>query len=168
MSGQSQLSEEPSALATFYNGWKIYQGLLIKAITPLSSDQLSAQAAPHLRSIGQIAAHIVAARAGWFHGFLGEGSANLGALAQWDRKDASARTAVELVHGLETTWQLIQNALRRWTPDDLAVTFPTEWRGRKYMLSRQWVVWHVLEHDLHHGGELSLSLGVQGLGGIEW
>ena len=30
-------------------------------------------------------------------------------------------------------------------------------------LSRQWVIWHVIEHDLHHGGEVSLMLGTHGL-----
>ena len=25
------------------------------------------------------------------------------------------------------------------------------------------IIWHVLEYDLHHGGELSLSLGMHGL-----
>jgi uncharacterized damage-inducible protein DinB len=30
-------------------------------------------------------------------------------------------------------------------------------------VSRAWVVWHVMEHDLHHGGELSLTLGLHGL-----
>jgi uncharacterized damage-inducible protein DinB len=25
------------------------------------------------------------------------------------------------------------------------------------------VVWHVMEHDLHHGGELSLTLGMHGM-----
>jgi uncharacterized damage-inducible protein DinB len=25
------------------------------------------------------------------------------------------------------------------------------------------VVWHVLEHDLHHGGEISLTLGMHGI-----
>jgi hypothetical protein len=28
-------------------------------------------------------------------------------------------------------------------------------KGWGYELSRQWVIWHVIEHDLHHGGELS-------------
>jgi hypothetical protein len=26
------------------------------------------------------------------------------------------------------------------------------------------VVWHLIEHDLHHGGEVSLILGMHGLG----
>ena len=32
--------------------------------------------------------------------------------------------------------------------------------------SRQRVIWHVLEHEIHHGGELSLALGGYGLEGI--
>jgi uncharacterized damage-inducible protein DinB len=30
-------------------------------------------------------------------------------------------------------------------------------------LTRQWILWHVLEHDLRHGGELFLTLGIHGL-----
>jgi len=53
--------------------------------------------------------------------------------------------------------------LDRWTPEDMQQTFPHEWRGNHSELSRSWVVWNVLKHDLHHGGELSLALGLQGL-----
>ena len=28
---------------------------------------------------------------------------------------------------------------------------------------RAWVVWRVLEHDLHHSDEISLTLGILGL-----
>jgi uncharacterized damage-inducible protein DinB len=30
-------------------------------------------------------------------------------------------------------------------------------------LVRGWIVWHVIEHDLHHGGEVSFTLGMHGL-----
>jgi len=33
--------------------------------------------------------------------------------------------------------------------------------------TREWIVWHVLEHEIHHGGELSLALGGYGLQGID-
>ena len=42
-------------------------------------------------------------------------------------------------------------------------TFPDDWDGTPVQLSRAWVVWHVLEHDLHHGGEISLTLGMHGV-----
>jgi uncharacterized damage-inducible protein DinB len=35
------------------------------------------------------------------------------------------------------------------------------------MFTRQWVVWHLIEHDLHHGGEISLILGSNGLTGLD-
>ncbi len=33
-------------------------------------------------------------------------------------------------------------------------------------LTRQWIIWHVLEHEILHGGELSLALGTYGLKAI--
>ena len=35
--------------------------------------------------------------------------------------------------------------------------------GEVYQVSRSWVIYHVMEHDLHHGGEVSLILGMNGL-----
>jgi uncharacterized damage-inducible protein DinB len=69
----------------------------------------------------------------------------------------------ELAQGLDETWAFIEARLQRWTPTDYAETFPDEWEGQTNEVSRSWVVYHVLEHDLHHGGEVSLILGMNGL-----
>ena len=79
------------------------------------------------------------------------------------RRVPRARSSMELIRGLETSWQLMADALARWTYEDMQKTFTRDWRGDHYALSRSWVVWHLIEHDLHHGGELSLSLGMHGL-----
>ena len=105
-------------------------------------------------------------------------------------------TAAELVAGLGKTWQMIETALARLTHADLAQTFPPlseEERERhaehvapalqpyaKMWLdaarlsrevspprSRQWIIWGVLEHDIHHGSEISTTLGVHGLPVVE-
>jgi uncharacterized damage-inducible protein DinB len=55
------------------------------------------------------------------------------------------------------------DAIARWTEADMAQTYPIEWRGNHYELTRGWVVWHILSHDLHHGGEISLTLGIHGI-----
>ncbi|HEY6408023.1 MAG TPA: hypothetical protein VIY29_11195, partial [Ktedonobacteraceae bacterium] len=57
---------DPS-LAPFYQGCETYQGYLTNAIAPLTSEQLALCAASHLRSIGLLVAHIIAARVIWFH-----------------------------------------------------------------------------------------------------
>jgi uncharacterized damage-inducible protein DinB len=38
---------------------------------------------------------------------------------------------------------------------------------RTALPSRQWIIWHVLEHDIHHGGELSFLLGMYGVPAID-
>src|SRR5216684_5349436 len=44
----------------------------------------------------------------------------------------------------------------------------TLYRGKNYALTRQWITWHVIAHDLHHGGELTLMLGMQGIALPSW
>jgi uncharacterized damage-inducible protein DinB len=58
------MAEQQISLLPLYKGWDTYQELLIKAIEPLSLDQLSLRTAPQLRSIGDLATHIIGARAG--------------------------------------------------------------------------------------------------------
>ena len=31
----------------------------------------------------------------------------------------------------------------------------------------RWIIWHVLEHEIHHRGELSLALGLLGREGLD-
>jgi uncharacterized damage-inducible protein DinB len=158
------MAEVSSTLTTFYTSWKDYQDRLKQALAPLTAEQLALRAAPNLRSVGENAAHIIGCRAGWFTQFLREDAdADIKATESWDEPGAPARTAAELVQGLDRTWQLMADCIARWSPADMQQTFPDDWDGKHVELSRAWVVWHVLEHDLHHGGEISLTLGMHGL-----
>lgn len=157
------MAETDVMLAMMVTGWHDYQTKLSEALAPLSREQLALRAAPHLRSIEELARHIIGVRAGWFHNILGEGDDAFGAYHEWDRPDAPVRTADELVNGLAATWQGMTRALKRFTPDDLAQTVTGERKGHRFAHKRGWVVWHVLEHDLHHGGEIGYSLGMYGL-----
>jgi len=158
------MAEESFTLATFYKQWKAYQDHIKESLGPLTAEQLALRATPHLRSVGENAAHIVGCRAGWFTEFLGEdGGENVRAIAHWDEPGAPPRTAAALVQALDLTWQLMADCIARWSPADMQQTFEDDWDGEKVQLSRAWVVWHVLEHDLHHGGELSLTLGMHGI-----
>ncbi len=150
-------------LADFAVEWEHYQDLLIGALEPLTAQQLELRAAPDLRSIRLIATHIVGARARWLRRFLGEGDPDLDDVMTWDRPEQPARTADELVDGMRRTWSALHGCLERWTEADLAHTIEREYHGETAALSRRWVIWHLIEHDLHHGGEVSFSLGMHGL-----
>ena len=156
--------QTPSTLDVIYENWRGYHEKLRDCIAPLTNEQLLLQPAPGMWPLGQIVQHIISVRAGWFSGTLQENDQAMnGYMMEWGQRDSPARSGAELARGLDETWAFIQACLRRWTPDDCAKTFPDEADGQVYDVSRSWVIYHVLEHDLHHGGEVSLILGMNGL-----
>jgi uncharacterized damage-inducible protein DinB len=98
---------------------------------------------------------------------MGEGGAEFKALGQWDRPGASSRSAEELANGLETTWRGMNDAIARWTPEDWRKSWTGEESGEPELITRQWVIWHLIEHDLYHGGEISITLGAHGVAALE-
>jgi hypothetical protein len=79
--------------------------------------------------------------------------------AGWEDDEDHPRDAAELVEGLSVTWSVIEDCLRRWNAEDLAVRFTRHRPSGDRTVTRGGVVWHVLEHDVHHGGEISQILG---------
>jgi len=156
-----------STLDVIYENWRGYNGRLQNCIAPLTNEQLVLQPAPRMRPLGQIVQHIISVRAGWFSGTLQDADEGMNEYMLWGQRDSPERSATELVHGLNKTWAFIESRLQRWTPADCATTFPDEADGQIYQVSRSWVIYHVLEHDLHHGSEVSLILGMNGLQPID-
>lgn len=160
------MAEQPFPLITFYQGWETYQQSLVETVARLSSEQLALPTAPHHVSIGTLLSHMISARVVWFHQLMGEGNPNL---VHWNEDGQRVRETIELVVGFEETWHMIVTALAHWTPADLGYLFPTpafmkeDEREDLPPRTRGWIIWHVLEHELHHGGELSLALGGYGL-----
>jgi len=158
--------ESTLSLASVYKGWDHHHHLLREAVRPLSVDQLALRAAPQLRSVSELVAHVIAVRARCFFYVLQEDKAALADLTLWDRGDTPIRTALELLSGLDLTWQVIQAGLARWHPADLEDMLRVEREGIVSTHTRQWGIWRMLEHDLHHAGELSLTLGMYGVIGL--
>jgi uncharacterized damage-inducible protein DinB len=166
-------------LEPFVEGWAGYQRLLLDAIRPLTVEQLSSRTAPFQWTAWQLAAHMAGSRAYWFHEVLGEGDEDVGHMfavesttvpdlpledAGWEDDENHPRTADELTDGFERTWTMIDECLHRWTLEDLEAEFSrTRRNGEVQTFTRAWVVWHLIEHDLHHGGEISQILGTNGL-----
>ena len=86
------MQQDRGTLTPFYAGWERYNGLLTEAIAPLSPDQLALRADASLRPVWFLAAHIVGARVGWFHGVMGEGGPAIATFGPWDEDDAPRTT----------------------------------------------------------------------------
>jgi hypothetical protein len=123
-------------------------------------------------------------------------SLDLWALGVCEADVDPCHSAAELVAGLEKTWQMIEETLARLTPAALLEVVPPlddaervrhaklvepalqpyaqMWveaaRQAKVVrpaVSLQSIIWGVLEHDIHHGSEISTTLGVHGLPVVE-
>lgn len=163
-------------LAAFYDGWKTYNAGVVEVLRGLTEEQVALRIAPHQWAIWQLASHIAGTRASWFE-LLREVSPELRDHfrvqsttvpdmpledALWEDDENHPRSSVELVDALTRTWDMVEECLERWTSADLKAVFELR-RERTERIPREWVLYHLLEHDLHHGGEISQILGSNGL-----
>lgn len=167
------------SLMSIFDGWDGYQASIVHAVVPLSPQQLAWRPAPHLRSVGEITRHIALGRINWFLRMDAPGSSDLvDRIPAWDRDEHGNQYVIEdavaitdqtdkLVQWLEATWEMINTTLKNWGVADLAITYQHTWRGQTYAISRQWTLWRILAHDMHHGGELAVMLGMQGIKSFE-
>src|SRR5579875_3388117 len=119
------MAEENFTLTTFYTSWKAYQDHIKGSLALLTAEQLELRAAPHLRSVGENALHIIGCRAGWFAHFLGEDcGADVKAYASWDEPGRPARTTAEIGRALDRTGQCMQTAWPVGAPTICGKLFP--------------------------------------------
>jgi uncharacterized damage-inducible protein DinB len=155
-------------LTFVYDGWQGYHHSLVEAIRPLSNEQLEWRARPEMSSVREIAWHIASGRVEWFSRMEAPGSAALAEEVLARMKEESIPfDAEELVDWLERSWKMVDATLRQWSVDDLEVGFHHPYQGKTYAVSRQWVVWRIMAHDIHHGGQLSELLGAHGVEPLE-
>jgi uncharacterized damage-inducible protein DinB len=170
------ITEQTYPLLMSYQGWERYQRKLVTMITPLTPEHLVLSAGHRSWSLGMVIQHMIADRVWWFQVWMGEGDPALAPIAHWDPNDAEGEhrplTSHELISALESTWQMIKTALSSWTAADLTQIFspPSVMSAEEQKAfgpwTRQEIIWHVLEHEITHGGELSQVLGGLGLDGV--
>ncbi|HEY64331.1 MAG TPA: DinB family protein [Caldilineae bacterium] len=138
-----------------FGHWDTVRRDLLRGLELFTDEELDFRPAPvYQRTVGDIARHIAEAEDGWFHYVVrGEHSA----WPEYSRDAYPTRQSVinllERVHEKTLAW------LETVDEDDLDQVIRTPWNAE---LSLQWIIWHVLEHEIHHRGELYLCLGLLG------
>jgi len=167
------------SLEFIFDGWQAYQKSIVYAVKPLTPDQLVWRPAENLWSVGELVRHISMGRVVWFLRMGAPGSDKVaGKIEFWEQDSDGNRQIVEekidiadqpdeLIHWLELTWEMIENTMKSWKLSGLSKSYQHVWNGQKYAPTRQWTIWRILSHDIHHGGELSLMLGLQGIEAFE-
>jgi len=147
-----------------YEGWKGFNQSIVNAVAGLTPEQLAFRATPDMRSVEEVAWHIADGRVDWFRRIDAPGSAELTeSIAAREGKIPANYSADELVTWLNRTYRMVEETLAQWTVDDLAVSFHHPYAGKIYAVSRQWVIWRIMAHDIYHGGQLSEILAIEGI-----
>ena len=160
-------------VAPFYERWGQYNGRLVDAIRGLSDEQLKLRARPGYWPIWAIAAHTAGTRVYWLCGVFKESGAESTPFTDpssgigWEDDESTPRGSKELVFALESSWNIIERTLERWTPAMLGEEFTREIGGKTQRHTRQSVLMRMLSHDAFHTGEISLVLGMHGLSEID-
>ena len=158
------MSQNSVKLAKIFDGWDGYQTSILHAISPLTKEQLLWRPVAGFRSVGELASHIAIGRLDWFRRMPAPGSLELAEkAAKLGSETAIATDRDAIVDWLIATWGMIENTLNQWTVADLARSYRHEYHGTAYAVSYQWTIWRIMTHDIHHGGELALMLGMQGI-----
>jgi uncharacterized damage-inducible protein DinB len=109
--------------------------------------------------VGQIMLHIAECEDFWLHSLV---------TSQFkppvDYKFENYPTMEAISEVLRATHQRTLDFLDSLIEADLSRTYRSS-RGETFTLS--WIIWHVLEHEIHHRGELSLALGLLGRSGLD-
>jgi uncharacterized damage-inducible protein DinB len=139
-----------------FGHWTEVREGLFRALDSLDDAQLAFVPREGIWSLGTVARHIANVEEGWFrHAVTRE-------LAEWPAEYSAADyPTVDAVKALLSQVHVRTVAfLETVDVTELDRTHEMPWGGR---LSLCWVIWHVLEHEIHHRGEIYLMLGLMGL-----
>jgi uncharacterized damage-inducible protein DinB len=141
---------------TLFSHWKDVRAGLVLALDKLTDAQLDFVPRAGLWSLRETVCHIAGAEEGWLRHYVTNAPdwAAFGYAASNYPTVAALKALLAEVHA-RTEAQFADDADARLTR---LVALP--WGPQ---VSLEWAVWHVLEHEIHHRGEVYLMLGLMGM-----
>ncbi len=138
-----------------FSHWSEVRVGLLLALDQLTDEQLSFVPREGLWSLRTVALHIATAEEGWFR-YIATGE-----LDQWPEVDDTDYATVASIKALLTQVHSRTEAyLQTLHATDLDRVITTFWGAK---VSLRWIIWHVLEHEVSHRGEIYLMLGLMGM-----
>lgn len=146
-------------LSQLFAHWVPVRAGLIEVINQFSDAEISVVPFDGSWPAGQIMLHIAEAEDFWLHAVVQELVS-----PHIDYLTATYPTISEIKAVLARSHARTLALLDRLDESDLPRIY-TSPSGEEYTL--YWIIWHVLEHEIHHRGELSLILGLLGREGLD-
>ena len=160
------------SVEAIFEGWHSAQARLVHRLPTLGSLELELKATPDGSPIWAIVSHLAAARVYWLCGVFKEPGAETSPFPDpngdgWEDHLDVPRRSDELMFAVESSWQIVESCLARWTPEMLGETFTRERAGELQRHTRSSVLTRLAMHDAFHCGEVSVLLGAHGLASVD-
>ncbi len=142
-----------------FSHWVQVRADLLETIDKFSEDELTYAPYTNCWTVGQIMLHIADCENYWLHMTVRH------EIKRWKYFDfAEHPTKIAIKKVLKAPHLKTIEFLENLDEDDLNEVYITP-KGELFPL--RWIIWHVLEHEIHHRGELSLILGLLGRAGLD-
>jgi uncharacterized damage-inducible protein DinB len=145
--------------ALIFNPWKKIRKELIDMVDLFSEDELDFQPFPDSWSVGKTFLHIAETEDYWIHYLVRK---ELPGDLHYELKEFPSLRAVK--SKLAVSHERTQKFMDSLNEPDLDWKFKLP-NGTPVALYS--IFWHVLEHEIHHRGEISLALGMLGKKGLD-
>ncbi|MEZ4594961.1 MAG: DinB family protein [Chloroflexota bacterium] len=154
------VTEHTMNLDQYFKHWQQIRSNLLATVDKFSDKELTYVPFPGSQSVGQIIRHIANTEDGWFRYVVMRETPNWpGEFTAADYPTvADTKVLLNRIHD-----HTLMN-LSYWDCSDLERPIEVPW-GDTFTLG--WIIWHVIEHEIHHRGELSLILGLLGREGLD-
>jgi hypothetical protein len=162
----------PSPIRSAYDMWPQYQARLRTVIANMSPQDLSIRPSPDRLPIWATTAHVANVRVYWICDVIGEPGAEDTPFGGrdgdgWEDHLDHPRGTAELVEALDSTWRIVDRCLDAWTVEMLADVFERPSGASVQRHTRGSIMQRLLTHEAYHCGELSQTLGIEGLPQID-
>jgi uncharacterized damage-inducible protein DinB len=142
-----------------FSHWQQVRHDLLATTDKFSQEELSYTPFKGSWPVGQIMLHIADCEDNWVHGVVRQ---EIKPWVFYDLADYPTKDAIKEM--LDNAHQKTIAFLEGLDEDDLKKKYHTP---DDESFSLYWIIWHVLEHEIHHRGELSLALGLLGREGLD-
>jgi uncharacterized damage-inducible protein DinB len=158
-----------ATIRTAYHMWPQYNRRLRDVVAPLTDEQLAIRPAQELLPIWATVGHTAAMRVYWLCEVVGEPGAETtpfwedGSVVDWADDLDRPHSADELAAGLDSSFAIVEGCLDRWTLDMLTDEIERSYGDTIQVHTRSSILQRMLTHEAWHAGELSQTLGINGL-----
>ncbi len=144
-------------LSQFFSNYFTVRAEMLSAVGSLSQEQLDWTPPHHKNSIGKLLSHIADCEYFWIREIATREISG----PDYDQFD-SARTLADKLALLKEQEDVFAAFMDREEIDDWdSVFYDGTEAGEKF--SKRWLVWHVVEHQARHRGQIFMLMSMQGL-----